>query len=363
MVASRLKPIRIEQVIDGEKLRADLSAAFAERGDNARASVRQLLGAALLRGRIVAQERLEAGATGLAVAHLLAQVADEIVGALYDYTTTHVFRARNPTEGERLAIVAVGGYGRGELAPHSDLDLLFLRAYKPTPFDESVTEYMLYMLWDLQLKVGQSARNIDENLKLAREDHTVQTALLEARYIAGDKALADDLFARFRKDVVSRDHAHYITAKLTERDERHARQGASRYMVEPNIKEGKGGLRDLHTLFWMARRRYGFVRPGESVKAGVFSSEESNSMRRSLEFLWTVRCHLHFITKRAEERLTFDLQPEMAQRLGYRAREGQSAVERFMKRYFLVAKETGALTRTLCARLEADQSKQMHKGL
>jgi [protein-PII] uridylyltransferase len=151
-----------------------------------------------------------------------------------------IFRARNPTEGERFAIVAVGGYGRGELAPSSDLDLLFLRAYKQTAFDESVTEYMLYMLWDMGLKVGHSSRNIDECLKLAR-----------------DESLAQELFTRFRKEVADRDHAAFITAKLTERDERHARAGASRYMVEPNIKEGKGGLRDLHTLFWLARRRYG----------------------------------------------------------------------------------------------------------
>jgi [protein-PII] uridylyltransferase len=363
MVAPRLKPIRIEQVIDGLALRAQLSAAHAEFGENARAAVCRLLREALFRGRTIAQERLSAGENGLAVARLLAQIADEVVSALYDYTTTHIFRARNPTQGERLAIVAVGGYGRGELAPFSDLDLLFLRAYKPTPFDESVTEYMLYLLWDLQLKVGQSARNIDECLKLARDDHTVQTALLEARYIAGDRALAQDLFTRFRKEVASRDHPAYIAAKLTERDERHARQGASRYMVEPNIKEGKGGLRDLHTLFWMARRHYGFVRPRDYVEAGVFTNEERSSLRRALEFLWTVRCHMHFVTGRAEERLTFDLQPELANRMGYGARGGQSAVERFMKRYFLVAKETGALTRTLCAQLEADHAKQMPKGL
>ena len=363
MVAPRLKPARIEHVVDGLRLRAQLSAVYAAEGENGRASVRNLLHGALFRGRMVAKERLEAGENGLAVARLLAQVADEVVAALYDYTTTHIFRARNPTEGERFAIIAVGGYGRGELAPSSDLDLLFLRAYKPTPFDESVTEYMLYMLWDMGLKVGHSSRNIDECLKLAREDHTIQTALLEGRRIAGDESLAQELFTRFRKDVADKDHAAFITAKLSERDERHARAGASRYMVEPNIKEGKGGLRDLHTLFWLARRRYGFSHPRDYVEAGVFTSEERNAFRRALEFLWTVRCHLHFITGRAEERLTFDLQPELAKRLGYGARANNSAVERFMKRYFLVAKEVGALTRTLCARLEADHAKQSPKGL
>lgn len=363
MVAQRLKPANIEHVVDGLRLRAQLSAAYAAEGENARGTVRNLLHGALFRGRMIAKERLEAGENGLAVARLLSQVADEVLAALYDYTTTHIFRARNPTEGERFAIVAVGGYGRGELAPSSDLDLLFLRAYKPTPFDESVTEYMLYMLWDMGLKVGHASRNVEECLKLAREDHTIQTAILEARRIAGDESLAQELFTRFRKEVADRDHAAFIAAKLSERDERHARAGASRYMVEPNIKEGKGGLRDLHTLFWLARRRYGFSRPRDYVEAGVFTNEERNAFRRALEFLWTVRCHLHFITGRAEERLTFDLQPELAKRMGYGARAGQSAVERFMKRYFLVAKETGALTRTLCAQLEADNAKQTPKGL
>src|SRR5690606_26734647 len=160
-----------------------------------------------------------------------------------------------------------------------------------------------------------------------------------------------------------RDHAAFITAKLTERDERHARAGASRYMVEPNIKEGKGGLRDLHTLFWLARRRYGFSRPRDYVEAGVFTNEERNAFRRAMEFLWTVRCHLHFVTGRGEERLTFDLQPELAKRLGYGGRANHTAVERFMKRYFLVAREVGALTRVLCAKLEAEQAKRAPQGL
>ncbi|MBC7769631.1 MAG: [protein-PII] uridylyltransferase, partial [Phycisphaerales bacterium] len=362
-MAAPLKPARIEHVVDGVHLRTQLSAAFAAEGEGARSTVQKLLHGALFRGRMIAKERLEAGENGLAVARLLSAVADEVVSALFDYTTTHVFRARNPTQGERFAIVAVGGYGRGELAPSSDLDLLFLRAYKPTPFTESVTEYMLYMLWDMGLKVGHSSRNIDECLKLAREDHTIQTALLEARRVAGDASLAEELQTRFRKEVAARDHAGFIAAKLKERDERHARIGASRYMVEPHIKEGKGGLRDLHTLFWMARHRYGFLRPRDYVEAGVFSEEERFAFRRALEFLWTVRCHLHFITGRAEERLTFDLQPELAKRLGYGARANNSEVERFMKRYFLIAKEVGALTRILCARLEADNAKNAPRGL
>ncbi|MCR6644826.1 MAG: hypothetical protein NVV62_10080 [Terricaulis sp.] len=363
MVSARLKPAKIEHVVDGVRLRTQLSAAYLAEGEAARATVKHLLHGALFRGRMIAKERLEAGENGLAVARLLAAVADEVVSALYDYTTTHVFRARNPTEGERFAIIAVGGYGRGELAPSSDLDLLFLRAYKPTPFAESVTEYMLYMLWDMGLKVGHSSRNIDECIKLAREDHTIQTALLESRRIAGDDSLATELQSRFRKEVVEKDHAGFIAAKLKERDERHSRVGASRYMVEPNIKEGKGGLRDLHTLFWLLKHCYGFETMRAYVEAGVFTQEERNAFRRALEFLWTVRCHLHFITGRGEERITFDLQPELAKRLGYGTRANNSEVERFMKRYFLVARQVGALTRVLCAKLEADQAKRAPQGL
>ncbi len=361
-MSAALRP-RPQPAVDGAQLRAALTAIWLDQGEAGRPAVRDLLHERLAHGRALAKQRLEEGKNGLAVARLLAEIADEVLRALFDFTTTHVVRARNPTEGERFAVIAVGGYGRGELAPSSDLDLLFLRAYKPTPFTESVTEYMLYMLWDLGLKVGHASRNIDECVKLASQDHTVQTALLESRRIVGDETLAHELEKRFRKEVTRRDQAGYIAAKLKERDERHARIGASRYMVEPNIKEGKGGLRDLHTLFWMARRRYGFSRPRDYVEAGVFTEDERFAFRRALRFLWTVRCHLHFITGRAEERLTFDLQPELAKRMGYSARSDHSAVERFMKHYFLVAKEVGMLTRVLCAKLEADNAKQAPRGL
>jgi [protein-PII] uridylyltransferase len=359
----RLKPLSADQVVDGARLRADLTAAFEAKGRSARQTVLQLLREALFRGRALAEERLNAGENGLATVRLIAGVTDQVAAALYDYTTVHMFRARNPTEGERFALLAVGGYGRGELAPYSDLDLLFLRPYKPTAFHESVTEYMLYMLWDLGLKVGHASRSVEESLKLARSDHTIQTALLDARLIAGDAELAKMFESRFRKEVAQKNHPGFIAAKLKERDERHLRAGASRYMVEPNIKEGKGGLRDLHTLYWMARHRYGFTKSHQYIQAGVFSPEEVSIFRRAIEFQFTVRCHLHFITERAEERLTFDLQPEIAKRMGFVERGEHTAVERFMKRYFLVARQVGILTRVLCARLEADQAKRAPRGL
>ncbi|MGE3867176.1 MAG: [protein-PII] uridylyltransferase, partial [Hyphomonadaceae bacterium] len=360
-MAFRLRPARIEHVVDGEKLRAQLSAAALDHiGDDAglRRRALQLLHHALFRGRIIAKERLEGGASGTETARLLGHVADEVVQALYDFTTTHVFRSRNPTEGERFAVLAVGGYGRGTLAPSSDLDLLFLRAYKQTPWAESVTEYMLYMLWDMGLKVGHSSRTVEECIRLARTDHTIQTALLEARQLCGDESVANDFMARFRRDVVAVSHRTFIAAKLKERDERHARAGSSRYLVEPNVKEGKGGLRDVNTLFWLIRHCYGASTEEDYEALGVFTRAEMYILLRASEFLWRCRCHLHFLTGRAEERLTFDLQPEMSHLMGFGPRGHQPGVERFMKRYFLAAKEIGSLTRILCAKLEADHQKR-----
>ena len=197
---SRPRPARIEDVIDGAKLRTQLTAAALDHlgeGAATRARALDLLHGALFRGRMIAKDRLTDGAGGHETARLLCQVADEVITALFDFTTTHVFRARNPTQGERFALVAVGGYGRGQMAPSSDIDLLFLRSYKETPWSESVTEFMLYMMWDMSLKVGHASRTIEECLRLAREDHTVQTALLEARFLAGDEALFNAFQTKF----------------------------------------------------------------------------------------------------------------------------------------------------------------------
>src|ERR1700761_2204589 len=202
----RLRPTRLEHVVDGVRLRAQLSTAALDAiGDDAeqRRRALEILKAALFRGRMIAKERLENGAGGIETARLLSGVTDEVVCALFDFTTVHVFRARNPTEGERLALMAVGGYGRGTLAPFSDLDLLFLRPYKQTAHAESVIEYMLYALWDLGFKVGHASRTVDECIKLAREDFTIRTALLEARRLCGDAELTATLKKRFQKEVVT----------------------------------------------------------------------------------------------------------------------------------------------------------------
>jgi [protein-PII] uridylyltransferase len=304
-----------------------------------------------------ARRQLEEDGDGRACAAGLSAFQDALIKLAYDFTTNHVYRVENPTAAERMAVVAQGGYGRGLLAPGSDIDLLFLLPYKQTAWGESVAEYMLYLLWDLGFKVGHATRNIDQCVRLSHSDMTIRTALLDSRLILGDAPLYADFQHRFREEVLKGNARPFVEAKLAEQNVRHARAGASRYLVEPNVKDGKGGLRDLHTLHWLAKHLYPDKAEAEFVEAGVFTAHEYRSFRRCESFLWTVRCELHFLTGRAEERLGFDVQQFMAERLGYRGHAGLSAVERFMRHYFLVAKEVGSLTGIVCSALELKQLK------
>ncbi|HEX5998578.1 MAG TPA: [protein-PII] uridylyltransferase [Hyphomicrobiaceae bacterium] len=286
----------------------------------------------------------------------LSTFVDALLRVVYDYTVTHAYSVENPSSSEHMAVVATGGYGRGLLAPHSDVDLLFLLPYKQTPWGESVVEHVLYLLWDLGLKVGHATRNVDQSLKLARADMTIRTAMLDGRFILGDRPLFEELTRRFDEEVIPGTAQKFLEAKLTERDQRHKRSGESRYRVEPNIKDGKGGLRDLHTLHWLAKYLYGHGLDG-SGESQAFTRHEYATFRRCESFLWSVRCHLHFLAGRPEERLSFDVQRAMADRMGYADRAGLRSVERFMKHYFLVAKDVGDLTTFLCAALEIAQAK------
>jgi [protein-PII] uridylyltransferase len=308
-------------------------------------------------GRAEAEAALLREGDGIACARRLSGLMDGIVRALHDSVVRHLYPADNPSSAEKLAIIATGGYGRGTLAPGSDVDLLFLLPYKQTAWGESVVEAMLYVLWDLKLKVGHATRSVDVCIREAKADMTIRTALLEARFLLGDPALYEALLARFDKEVVRGSAPEFVDAKLKERDARVTKAGASRYLVEPNVKDGKGGLRDLNTLFWISKYVYRVREPQELVEAGLFTPEELRLFERCEEFLWRVRCHMHFATGRAEERLGFELQRQLAERMGQARRGALSGVERFMKAYFRVAKEVGDLTAIVCAELEARQAK------
>ena len=263
----------------------------------------------------------------------------------------------NPTEGERIAVLAVGGFGRAEMAPHSDVDLLFLLPWKITPWAEKIIESMLYVLWDLKLKVGHSSRTVKDCIRLGREDITIRTALLEHRFIAGEQALAQELDSKLWSELFRNTGREFIQAKLEERAERHKRQGGQRYVLEPNVKEAKGGLRDLQTLYWIGKYLHRVASSEGLVAAGLLTGEEFAIFRRAENFLWAARCHLHYITGRATDQLTFDLQVEVAARMGYADSAGRRAVEHFMQDYFRHATRVGELTRVFLTELEARHAK------
>lgn len=313
----------------------------------------------LAEARQGAEADLLATGKGTRCAQNISAAQDEIITAIHRFATMRVYKVDNPSGAEAIALSAVGGYGRGTLAPGSDIDLLFILPYKQTPWGEQVTEYILYMLWDLGQKVGHAVRSVDECIRMARADMTVRTATLEARFLTGDRTLFDQLQRRFETEIMPRTGPEFIAAKMAERDERHRQMGNTRYVVEPNIKDGKGGLRDLNTLFWIGKYFYQVKTSQELVGKGVLNAREYRLFFRAEDFLWAVRCHLHFITGRADEKLTFDVQPELASRMGYAQRLGMLGVERFMKRYFLVAKDVGDLTRIICASLEFHHAKDM----
>ena len=351
-------PLRID-LLDGDALRRDLTALARANSDSAK--MRQLALGHIKKefgdARMRVKQRVEGGdMLGLAAAHALSAIQDTLLQVLYDFATKHFYYAQNPTQAERLAIVATGGYGRGQLAPFSDIDLLFLRPYKETPWGESVIEFILHMLWDLGLKVGHAARSLAECSRLAKQDVTIKTALLEARYLWGDRTIFEQMRKEFWAEADGRSGQDFVEAKLAERDARHVRQGESRYLVEPNIKEGKGGLRDLQTLYWIGKYIYRTDDTADLV-GNVYTREEQQTFQQAEAFLWDVRCQLHYLAGRAEERLSFDMQPELASRLGFTGDSPRRAVEKFMRAYFLVAKDVGDLTRIFCAALEEQNRK------
>jgi [protein-PII] uridylyltransferase len=324
-----------------------------------RSAVAQRLKTALIEGRANAEQLLLKDRHGRRCAERLCRLEDEIIRLLFEFARKHLYPSQNPSEAEHMAVIATGGYGRGLQAPGSDIDLLFLLPYKQTAWGESIAEAILYCLWDTGLKVGHATRSVDECIRQAKADMTIRTAILEARFLLGDKALFEELQTRFDNVVVRNTAPQFVAAKLAEREERHRRSGQSRYLVEPNVKDGKGGLRDLHTLFWIAKYVYRVRGPDELLKRGVFDKREYQTFRSCEDFLWSVRCHMHFITGRAEERLSFDIQREIAVRLGYTAHPGLRDVERFMKHYFLIAKDVGDLTAILCSELEDSHAKSV----
>ncbi|MDG6094538.1 [protein-PII] uridylyltransferase [Acetobacter sp. AN02] len=337
-----------------ESLAAELSESLSEAEaspefsrEDAVAIFRRYLG----RYQTCVREQFEAREIrGAAAAKRLAAFADVIIRTLAAFARQTTDTDDRALHG--LTIAATGGYGRGLLAPFSDIDLLFLTPEEPAPAVLSLVEYMLYFLWDLGLKVGHATRSISQCLEESAKDTTVRTALLDARLLSGDQSLFAMFEARFIISCVEAGAVSFVMAKRAERQTRHRRFGDSPYLVEPNIKEGRGGLRDMQTLYWMCRYTFGTRHVADLLvpefsRLGLLTDQEAARARRSWDFLWTVRMHLHYVAGRAEDRLTFDMQPVVGGRMGYTRHGRQDGVERFMRHYFLTAREVMRLTHVL----------------
>lgn len=256
-----------------------------------------------------------------------------------------------------FALLAVGGYGRKEMFPYSDVDILILHSKEQKEAVEAITEFLLYILWDLGLKLGQ-AIHPEDALTEQKKDLATLSSWLDARIVFGNPGFCSQLERELFDKKLRNDEIAFVQDKMAERDKRHQAWGDSRYILEPNIKEGKGGLRDLHTLYWIARYIYHIREMHKLVGIGQLTETEYQNYRRARQFLWTVRLHMHYHAGRAEERLTFDMQRHISKVLGYRGKTPNAIVERFMKHYFQTSREVGFLTRLFCTSLEAQQIHQ-----
>jgi [protein-PII] uridylyltransferase len=352
-------PARFDLVEDRRAIidRRAIAERIAGLPKGAQAEISAILKAALEAGRMEIARRFEAEpARGRMAAACYAFLTDQLLRLAFDAARSHLV-ASKPSD-DSVALVGLGGTGRGEMAPFSDVDLLFLVQEGSGDDVAKLIEATLYLLWDLPWKLGHAVRNCQTLISLAKNDITIRTAFLEARWIWGDEQLFDNCTALFRKEIVTGTGAEFVSAKLAERDQRHLKLGDSRYLVEPNVKDGKGGLRDLHTLYWIARYVHGINRPADLVEAGLLTSQEYRRFELSERFFWAVRCHLHLIAGRAEERLSFEYQPVIAKAMRYAERPGKSAVERFMQFYFLQAKAVGDLTGLFLAQLDEQMGRK-----
>ncbi|MEL6679415.1 MAG: [protein-PII] uridylyltransferase [Pseudomonadota bacterium] len=351
-----------DDVMDAGAVLADIETAIIGGDlpdDGRRGAIVDILAAGLAEGRETIADRFRAAPlSGRVTARAYSRLTEQVVSLALEAVTRWIHVSHLPTTSERLSVLAVGGFGRGDMAPFSDVDLLFLTPYKQTAWGESVIESALYILWDLKLKVGQSVRTVEDCLRLGGTDFTIRTSLLERRLIWGDSDLAHDLAERLRSDLFEKTGPEFVEAKLAERANRHDRQGGSRYLVEPNVKEGKGGLRDLQTLYWIGKYLYQVETTGALVAHGLLTEDEQDVFDAAEAFFWSVRCHLHLLAKRPVEQLTFDMQVEVAAAMGFEDADGQRGVERFMQVYFLHARSVGELSRIIFVALEAEHIAQ-----
>jgi [protein-PII] uridylyltransferase len=328
----------------------------AERADDRRRLRLEFLRDTLATGLGSLKVMHDGGASGLASVQAHARLMDGILQTLFRL-------ASGDASGEGLTpspvvLVALGGYGRGELHPSSDIDLMVIHDGELTAYVRRLTQEILYTLWDLGLQVGHSLRSLADCVAIARTDFPSRTSMQEARYLAGSRRL----FNRFRRvlaeNVYRRDFAGFLDTTLAERDQRYRRHGASPYIGEPNIKESAGGLRDIHTAMWLGATKFGARTLQELCEKGVISAREQRQADEALTFLWRVRNELHFLAGHRNDVLARDRQPQIARRFGYEDGPTMLGVERFMRDYYLHARAIHRVSRRLIARCQEALSRR-----
>jgi [protein-PII] uridylyltransferase len=275
----------------------------------------------------------KAGAGGLAVVQAYTTAVDRLIAFLFESATAE-YTERYVLLDHRCTVAAQGGYGRSELNPASDIDLLVLFPWKVNAYVETVAERILYTLWDVGLVVGHASRTVADCTRLAQKDLKVKTALLDARYLAGDQPLYREFEQAMETDVLKKNAARFYREKLNESRDRHAKFGDTVYLLEPELKEGAGGLRDIHTAMWLAKVKYKVKGMRELVHKGVISERERAEIEASQDFLFRVRNSLHFLAGSHQDLLSFEFQDRVAPELGFGDEPTQRPVERFMKTYY-----------------------------
>ncbi len=290
----------------------------------------------LARARALLFEQHKAGASGRAVVEGYTRVVDHVVQTLFAVARAS-YAERYAVIDQRCTLIAQGGYGRGELNPCSDIDLLFLYPHRPDAYVETVTEKVLYALWDTGLMVGHAMRGLRECVRLAGRDFKVKTALLDGRFLAGDERLYAEFTAIMDSEVLRRNAARFFREKVAENEERHRKYGDSVYLVEPHLKEGEGGLRDIHTAMWLAKVKFKIHHLSELVQKGVITEAQQAEILGAQDFLWRVRNALHFLSGQHQDQLTFEYQERISADLGFRDDGKTKGVEQFMRTYYLHA--------------------------
>lgn len=291
------------------------------------------------------------GASGEVIVKEYTLLIDKIITGLYRRFKNDSSPLLSASQQEQCALIALGGYGREELNPHSDIDLMLLYPSKLTPFIKKLNESMLYIMWDLGLDMGYSLRSYKECMQLANDDLKTKTSLLDSRYVIGNKVIFKDFIITYKRKVVCKNETGFINEKLQESTVRHEKYGGSVYILEPNVKEGEGGLRDLHTILWIAKVKRGIENINDLSKQGICSTEEMNLLKKAQEFLWRIRNDLHFSAKRKVDQLNFEAQERIAELFSFKDREKILGVEDFMRQYYIHANNISHNSSLIISRL------------